>query len=74
MDPTQQLQPAGAVSNAILVTLLALIATNCGFVGGIFARTVGHLTMYSACVAGAGVTMAAFGIGLGVAKFILSGT
>ncbi|MFF1405150.1 hypothetical protein [Streptomyces sp. NPDC058294] len=74
MDPTQPLQPSAAVSKAILVTLLALIATNWGFIVGIFARTVGHLTPYSASVAGAGAATAAFGIGMGVAEFLRSAT
>lgn len=72
MDPTQPLQPPVDVSKAILVTLLALIATNCGFIVGIFARAVGHLTPYAASVAGAGAAVAAFTIGMGVARFLRS--
>lgn len=70
MDHTQRAQIQAPVSNAILVTLVALIAVIIGFIVGIFALAVGHLTPYAASGTGAGAAIATYTIGMGTVKFI----
>ncbi|MBL1086870.1 hypothetical protein JK359_33735 [Streptomyces actinomycinicus] len=72
MDHTQPAQIQAHVSNAILVTLMALAAMNIGFIVGIFARAVGHLTPYSASGTGAGAAITMFTIAMGTVKFLKS--
>ncbi|MCX4606963.1 hypothetical protein, partial [Streptomyces mirabilis] len=58
---------------AILITLLIAGCGNLGFLSGIFAGVVGHLSPYAATVAGAGAFGATLAIGLPMLIFITKG-
>ncbi|MEU2739850.1 hypothetical protein ABZ656_31960 [Streptomyces sp. NPDC007095] len=73
MDTTQITPPKPTTSRAILITLLFLVGSNLGFISGIFAGAVGHLSPYAATVAGAGVFGATLAIGLPILIFIIKG-
>ncbi|MFH9590754.1 hypothetical protein ACH4LS_37170 [Streptomyces luteogriseus] len=72
MDRTQLVGGKPAVSKAILVTLNALIASDVGFLAGIFAGATGDLTLDVAAGVGFGAAAGAFGIGMRVVTFIRS--
>jgi hypothetical protein len=72
VDRTQLIGSKPPVSKAILVTLNALIASDVGFIVGIFAGTVGELTLDAAAGVGACAAAGAFGIGMRIVAFIRS--
>jgi hypothetical protein len=72
VDRTQLVGGKPPVSKAILVTLNALIASDVGFLVGIFAGTMGDLALDAATGVGAGAAAGAFGIGMRVVTFIRS--
>ncbi|MFI0808617.1 hypothetical protein [Streptomyces echinatus] len=73
MDTTKTAAKKSPAAGAMLVTSLALGAGDLGFSAGIFARLVGHLSLYEATATGVGFGAAAFAIGLSVASFVRKG-
>jgi hypothetical protein len=72
MDPTQPAQGQAPVSKAMLVTLLASIALNCGLSAAFITEAVGQVTPYAAAGFGAGTAIAVFGISMKATMFIRS--
>ncbi|WP_333776759.1 hypothetical protein [Streptomyces sp. IBSBF 3136] len=58
------------LSKAMLVTLLALIAGFAGIVVGIFAGSVGHLTLFAATAVAVAAAVGTFGLGLAVLAYL----
>ncbi|MBL1108013.1 hypothetical protein JK361_26070 [Streptomyces sp. 5-8] len=74
MDGTQAAPQRQYVTNATLVTSMALGAGDFGFIAGLYGSFVGHQTLYAATVTGCSAAVGAFMVGMAIATFIRKGT
>ncbi|WP_330336833.1 hypothetical protein [Streptomyces sp. NBC_00557] len=70
MHGTQPSASGVLLPKGMRVTVLGLIAGIAGLVTGIFAGTVGGLSFYLTCVAGAGAAFAVFTAGMSVLAYL----
>lgn len=66
MDSTHNPAAEPTDPRAILVTLAMLVCGNIGFMAGIFAGLVGHLSIYASTATGAGAFTVTLPIGLAI--------